>query len=226
MENTPAKRTISQAVVRRLPRYYRLLADLLQKNVDRISSTEFAEIIGSSASQVRSDFSLFGEFGQQGYGYNVQYLYSEIGRILGIDRVHTMIIVGYGNLGHALCNHKNFYRRGFLLQGIFDNSPEVIGKKVNELTVLSTEALPDFLKMHRIDIAVLCIPSTHAKEVAGVLSANGVRGIWNFSSTDLSLEGEDVEVENVYLTESLLTLSYKLTKNEDNRQRIKERADG
>lgn len=214
METFSEKRAISQAVIRRLPRYYRILSDLLMRNVDRISSTEFAEIIGSTASQVRSDFSLFGEFGQQGYGYNVHYLYVEIGRILGLDRVHTMIIVGYGNLGHALCNHKNFYRRGFLLRGIFDNNPEVIGKPVNDLTVLSTDVLPDFLKDHTIDIAVLCIPSTHAKEVAKILCQNGIKGIWNFSSTDLSVP-KGVEVENVHLTESLLTLSYKLQKDSE-----------
>ncbi len=213
MDHNSEKKIISQAVIRRMPRYYRILSDLMNKGVDRISSNEFADIIGSTPSQVRSDFSLFGEFGQQGYGYNVQFLYVEIGRILGLDRVHTMIIIGYGNLGHALCNHKNFYHRGFLLQGIFDNNPEVIGKRVNELSVLSMEDLPRFLREHHVDIAVLCIPSNHAKEVAKVLCENGIQGIWNFSSTDLTVP-KGVHVENVHLTESLLTLSYKLKDEE------------
>lgn len=201
------KKKISMAVIRRLPRYYRILSDLLTRDVERISSYELSSIMGTTASQVRQDLNNFGGFGQQGYGYNVAYLQREIGKILGLGHMHSMIIVGAGNLGRAICNHHNFERRGFHIVALFDSNPELHGTQINGIPVYAMEQLEHFMDETPVEIAALCIPSTNAVQIAKLLTKKGIKGIWNFSSTKLQVEGP-TKVENVHLTESLMTLSY------------------
>ena len=201
---------ISKAVIKRLPRYYRYLGELLEDNVERISSNDLSKKMRVTASQIRQDLNNFGGFGQQGYGYNVKYLYTEIGKILGLDTVHPMIIVGAGNLGQALANYGNFERRGFVTEALFDVNPEVVGKTVRGIPVLSLDELESFLATHKVEIATLAIPKAEAVKVAKRLVDSGIRAIWNFAHTDLDLP-EDVVVENVHLSESLMRLSYNLS---------------
>lgn len=200
---------ISQAVIGRLPRYFRYLGELRDEGVERISSQELSELMHVTASQIRQDFNNFGGFGQQGYGYNVEFLYKEIGKILGLDKTHHLIIIGAGNLGQALGNYMNFERRGFILKGIFDKNPELFGKKVREIEVQPMEAVESFVRENDVDIAVLTIPKTGAVEVAEVLAANGIKAIWNFAHVDLNVP-EGIQVENVHLSDSLMKLSYNL----------------
>lgn len=206
---------ISKAVVKRLPRYYRYLGELLEDGVERISSGELSERMKVTASQIRQDLNNFGGFGQQGYGYNVRHLYDEIGKILGLDRVHSMVIIGAGNLGQALANYASFERSGFKTVGLFDINPVLKGRKVRGIEICMTEELPDFMKTHEVEIAALTLPKTEAVEMADFLVANGVKAIWNFAHTDLNLKlPQDVVVENVHLSESLMRLSYNLTTKE------------
>jgi len=205
------EREISQAVIRRLPRYYRYLGELLEDNVERISSNELSRRMQVTASQIRQDLNNFGGFGQQGYGYNVKYLYTEIGKILGLDIDHNMIIIGAGNLGQALANYTSFERRGFIFKGIFDVNPRLSGVSIRGVPIRMMDELKDFINEHNIDIAVLTIPKAKAVEVAKFLVDNGVRAIWNFAHTDLDLP-ENVIVENVHLSESLMRLSYNLSR--------------
>ncbi|MCC8047226.1 MAG: redox-sensing transcriptional repressor Rex [Clostridiales bacterium] len=200
---------ISKAVVKRLPRYYRYLGDLLNANVERISSNELSTMMNVTASQIRQDLNNFGGFGQQGYGYNVKYLHSEIGKILGLDKSYNMVIVGGGHLGQALANYVNFERRGFSIIGIFDINPALDGKHVRGIPIRMTDELPQFLKENEIQIAALTLPKTGAETIAPILVENGVKAIWNFAHTDLHVP-EDVVVENVHLSESLMQLSYDL----------------
>lgn len=200
---------ISQAVIGRLPRYFRYLGELKDEGVERISSQELSELMKVTASQIRQDFNNFGGFGQQGYGYNVEYLYNEIGKILGLDKTHHLVIIGAGNLGQALGNYMNFERRGFILKGIFDKNPELYGRKVRGIAVRPMEEVEDFVKENDIDIAVLTIPKTGAPEVAEILTANGIKAIWNFAHVDLNVP-EGIQVENVHLSDSLMKLSYNL----------------
>lgn len=169
------ERDISSAVIRRLPRYYRYLDELMESGVERISSGELSRRMNLTASQIRQDLNNFGGFGQQGYGYNIKYLYGEIGKILGIDKENTMIIIGGGNLGRALANYGNFEKRGFVVIGIFDNSSEIIGQQVKNLTVQDTATLPEFLKNHKVDIVTLAIPKTAAPKIAEELVDMGVK---------------------------------------------------
>ena len=203
-------KSISQAVIGRLPRYYRYLGDLKDEGVERISSKELSMLMKVTASQIRQDFNNFGGFGQQGYGYNVSYLYEEIGKILGLNEDHHLIIIGAGNLGRALTNYSNFGNRGFIFEGIFDKSSELIGRKVGELTVKPMEELETFIEEHRIDIVVIAIPKTGAVSVADRVVKCGIKAIWNFAHVDL-LVPSDVVVENVHLSDSLMKLSYMLT---------------
>lgn len=166
-----------------------------------------------TASQIRQDLNNFGGFGQQGYGYNVKYLYNEIGRILGLDKTYNMIIVGAGNLGQALANYVKFEKRGFRIIGIFDVNPQLRGKKIRGIEIEMMDGLKEFLITHEIDIATLTLPKSAAKEVAAVLAENGVKGIWNFAHTDLDLP-DHIVVENVHLSESLMELSYNLNHNQ------------
>ncbi len=207
-----AEKEISQAVISRLPRYFRYLGDLREKGVERISSQELSDIMKVTASQIRQDFNNFGGFGQQGYGYNVEYLYQEIGKILGLDKEHQLIVVGAGNLGTALCNYANFGRRGFYFAGVFDQNPDLIGKKVGNLSVKPMEEMEDFVKNNTIDIAVLCIPKTSAVNVADKLVKCGVKAFWNFAHCDLNVP-KGIVVENVHLSDSLIKLSYNLNEN-------------
>ena len=200
---------ISQAVIGRLPRYFRYLGELRDEGVERISSQELSELMHVTASQIRQDFNNFGGFGQQGYGYNVDFLYKEIGKILGLDKTHHLIIIGAGNLGQALGNYMNFERRGFILKGIFDKNPALHGKKVREIEVQPMEMIEGFVRENDVDIAVLTIPKTSAVEVAEVLVANGIKAIWNFAHVDLNVP-EGIQVENVHLSDSLMKLSYNL----------------
>lgn len=203
------EREISKAVVKRLPRYYRYLGDLLENKVERISSNELSHQMNVTASQIRQDLNNFGGFGQQGYGYNVKYLYTEIGKILGLDHTYNMIIVGAGNLGQALANYVKFEKRGFRIIGIFDVNPRLSGVSVRGIPIMMIDQLESFLKENKIHIAALTLPKAGAETVAPILVNNGVKAIWNFAHTDLQLP-DDIVVENVHLSESLMQLSYKL----------------
>ena len=201
-------KNISIAVIKRLPRYYRYLGELLAHDVVRISSKELSEKMGVTASQIRQDLNNFGGFGQQGYGYQVEYLYTEIGKILGLDRKNRLIIIGAGNLGMALANSMSFEKRGFEFAGIFDIDPNVVGKNVRDHAVLHMDVLEQFLKENPVDIAALTVPKAQAPQIAALLVKCGVNAIWNFTPTDLNLPPHVVQ-ENVHLTESLMRLSYK-----------------
>ena len=206
---------ISKAVIKRLPRYYRYLGELMEDNVERISSNELSKKMHTTASQIRQDLNNFGGFGQQGYGYNVHYLYTEIGKILGLDIAHPMIILGAGNLGQALANYVDFEKRGFRLVGIFDVNPVLEGIAVRGLEIQMLSELPFFLRENNVEIAILTLPKNKAKEMADILVENGIKAIWNFAHTDLNLKlPKDVIVENVHLSESLMRLSYNLTRYE------------
>lgn len=209
-----AEGKISTAVIKRLPRYYRHLGELLEQGVERISSGELSSRMKVTASQIRQDLNHFGGFGQQGYGYNVQYLYTEIGKILGLDKKHNLIIVGAGNLGRAIANYANFEKRGFVITGIFDVNPEVVGKKLKGINIMALSQLEEFADENKIDIAALTIPKTEAVKVADRLVKLGVKAFWNFAHTDLNVP-EDVIVESVHLSESLMRISYKLVNGED-----------
>jgi len=209
---------ISKAVIRRLPRYYRYLEELLAEGVEHISSSELSDRMKVTASQIRQDLNHFGGFGQQGYGYRVDYLYEQIGRILGLDEATHIILIGAGNLGQALANYTNYRRRGFLIEAIFDRDPGKIGTNVRNMEVRDIAELSDYIKTHRVDIATITIPKEEAVKVAKVLVEGGVKAIWNFAHTDLDLPA-DVAVENVHLSESLMSLSYKLKENSSHQRK-------
>lgn len=204
------EKDISKAVISRLPRYFRYLGELKDDGIERISSQELSERMNVTASQIRQDLNNFGGFGQQGYGYNVSHLYDEIGKILGLDRKHNLILVGAGNLGTALAGYANFEKRGFIMRGIFDVSSDKIGKKIRNIPVMSMEMMEDFVKKNDIDIAVIAIPKTAAVGVAENLVKYGIKAIWNFSHIDLNVP-DDIVVENVHMSESLMRLSYNLS---------------
>lgn len=205
-----ADKKISSAVIKRLPRYYRYLSELLDNGIDRISSGELSNQMNVTASQIRQDFNNFGGFGQQGYGYNVSYLKSEIGKILGLDRNYHVIILGAGNLGHALAGYAGFEKRGFIVSGIFDVDSRKIGKKIGETSVMDMKDLKHFVEDHPVDIAALTLPKAVAPAVAKELVEFGVSAFWNFAATDLNVP-RDVAVENVHLAESLMRLSYNIS---------------
>ena len=205
------EREISRAVIRRLPRYYRYLGELLENGVERISSNDLSKRMKVTASQIRQDLNNFGGFGQQGYGYNVKYLYTEIGKILGLEEDHNIIIIGAGNLGQALANYATFENRGFILKGIFDVNPRLQGVSIRGVPIRMMDDLKAFVQNNNIDIAVLTIPKEKAIEVANMLVDNGVRAIWNFAHTDLNLP-DNIVVENVHLSESLMQLSYNISR--------------
>lgn len=214
-------RGISQAVIRRLPRYYRYLGELLENGVERISSNDLSKRMKVTASQIRQDLNNFGGFGQQGYGYNVKYLYTEIGKILGLEEDHKIIIIGAGNLGQALANYAAFEKRGFILTGIFDVNPRLEGVAIRGVPIRMMNELKSFVQKNDVEIAVLTIPKEKAIEVANMLVENGVRAIWNFAHTDLNLP-DNIIVENVHLSESLMQLSYNISRyNEDQRKKGK-----
>ncbi|EDS78074.1 REX family transcriptional regulator [Clostridium novyi A str. 4552] len=203
------KRNISMAVIRRLPKYYRYLAELMDNDVDRISSKELSEKIGFTASQIRQDLNNFGDFGQQGYGYNVKDLYNEIRAILGLDEDYNIAIIGAGNIGQAIANYTNFDKMGFNLKGIFDVNPKLLGLKIRDVEIRDIDQLENFLKEEKIHIGVICVTKSNAQDVCNTLIKNGVKGIWNFAPIDLN-GADNVVIENVHLSESLLTLTYLL----------------
>ena len=203
------KAKISDAVVKRLPVYRRYLEDLIKDDVERISSNELSSLIGFTASQIRQDLNNFGGFGQQGYGYNIRNLHDEIAKILNIDEEHEMIIVGAGHLGQALANYTNFRKRGFIVRAIFDQDPTVIGTRVGDVEVLPMEKIDEVVKSSNVKMAAVCIPKTPAVKVVEQLIADGVVGIWNFAHVDLEVP-DNVVIENVHLSESLMPLSYRM----------------
>ncbi len=200
--------SISMSVVRRLPRYYRFLYDLKENGVVRISSRELAERMGLTASQIRQDLNCFGEFGQQGYGYLVEQLYDELYRILGMDKLTPSLLLGAGNLGHALINHMNFSSKGISLDGIFDDSPALIGQQIHGITIQGTADLEKFCSQNHPQLAILCIPKEAAPELVARLIKCGVKAFWNYSHYDIALHHPQVLVENVHLGDSLMALSY------------------
>lgn len=207
--NKVAENKISKSVIKRLPRYHRHLGELMEKGVERISSKELSERMKVTASQIRQDLNHFGGFGQQGYGYNVKYLYDEIAKILGLDRVYNVIIIGAGNLGRAIAGYANFEKRGFKIIGIFDINKELSGMEVRGIKVRPLEELEEFVRDNNVDIAALTIPKTGAVKVAETLVELGVKAFWNFAHTELNVPS-DVLVESVHLSESLMRLSYNL----------------
>ena len=207
------EKKISSAVIKRLPRYYRYLSELLEKGIDRISSHELSKKMNVTASQIRQDFNNIGGFGQQGYGYNVSFLHDEIGKILGLEHNYNVIIVGAGNLGQALANYGGFTKRGFQMAAIFDINPEKIGKTINGIPVYSIDEIETFIQKHSVDIAALTLPKDQASKIAGYLAEVGVEAFWNFASTDLKVPSH-VVVENVHLAESLMRLSYRLSEKD------------
>jgi redox-sensing transcriptional repressor len=203
------EKKISAAVIRRLPRYFRYLSDLIKLDIKRISSKELSERMGITASQIRQDLNCFGGFGQQGYGYNVEYLYDEIGKILGTNKRFRCVIVGAGNMGNALSNYENFRKRGFDIIGIFDVDKRKVGTTINGISVHHMDELEQFLSENNADIAILTVPSRAINDVTQRIKTTKIKGIWNFSPTDLDL-GEDIVVENVHLSDSLMVLGYRL----------------
>ena len=202
-------RGISRAVISRLPRYYRYLGDLLEEGVERISSSDLSKTMHVTASQIRQDLNNFGGFGQQGYGYNVKNLYEEIGKILGIDRVHNIIVIGAGNFGKALAGYSDFERRGFRIKALFDKDASKVGKTYSGIEILPMDSIKDYIRDNNIEIAALTVPKDSAIELANELKDTGIKGIWNFAHTDLDVP-EDIVVENVHLSESIMRLSYNM----------------
>lgn len=208
---------ISNVVIRRMPRYYRYLTDLLDNGVERISSNELSKIMNVTASQIRQDLNNFGGFGQQGYGYNVEYLHQEIGKILGIDRKHHMIIIGAGHLGQAIANFMNFEKRGFVISGIFDVNPELKGAKIRGIEVRMMDELEEFIQNNPVDIVIFTMPKDKASDIAQKVVSLGIKAIWNFANMELDLP-DDVTVENVHLSDSLMQLSYNIEKHRMEKQ--------
>lgn len=211
-EDDAVRSRVSPAVIKRLPRYYRYLRELLQNDILRISSGELSKLMHVTASQIRQDLNCFGGFGQQGYGYNVKYLYGKIGEILGVTQNYNAIIIGAGNLGSALAASPIFERRGVKLTALFDNNPAVIGKNISGYTVKSIAELEGYIAENDVNIAVLTLTKNAVRETAEKLADLGIKGLWNFASTELDLENKGVVVQNVHMGDSLMTLCYQLTK--------------
>ena len=205
--------TISSSVIKRLPRYYRFLGELKNQGVTRISSRELSEKMGLTASQIRQDLNCFGGFGQQGYGYNINLLEEEIAKILGLDVPKNAILIGMGNLGKAVTMHMNFESKGFRIVGLFDSKESLVGQVVRNLPIRNTADLDEFCRENRPQVAILCIPKNAAADIAEQLINLGIKAFWNFSHYDISLNHKDIVVENVHLSDSLMTLSYQMTNN-------------
>jgi redox-sensing transcriptional repressor len=211
------EKEISQAVIRRMPRYYRYLGELLEDGVERISSNDLSKRMNVTASQIRQDLNNFGGFGQQGYGYNVKFLYEEIGKILGLNQKHNIIVIGAGNLGQALANYVKFEKLGFVITALFDVNPALEGVTVRGIKIHMLDELEDYCKDHVVDIAALTMPKEKADAIANRLVDLGIQAIWNFAHVDLDLIDKDVVVENVHLSDSLMQLSYNIVKNKKNK---------
>ena len=210
----PKRDHISMSVVRRLPRYYRFLSELRDKGVVRISSRELSIKMGLTASQIRQDLNCFGGFGQQGYGYLVDQLQKEIGNILGLSHSYRAILIGAGNLGRAVATHMSFEARGFTMTGIFDKNPSLIGGEIRGIKVLPIDQLESFCRQNKPDMAVLCVPRDSVAQLAEGMYALGIKNYWNFSHFDLASKFPDVVVENVHLSDSLMTLCYRITNSQ------------
>ncbi|GAA0117263.1 redox-sensing transcriptional repressor Rex [Clostridium senegalense] len=206
------KKNISMAVIKRIPKYYRYLKELAENDVDRISSNELSEKIGFTASQIRQDLNCFGDFGQQGYGYNVKELLAQISSILGLDKEYNTIIIGAGNIGQAIANYTYFQRMSFDLKAIFDINPKLIGLRIRDVSIEDIDNLESFIKNNEVDIAIICVPKERAQGVCDIITSSGIKAIWNFAPVDLKVPS-DVIVENVHLSESLMTLSYLLNES-------------
>ena len=211
------EKEIYQAVIRRMPRYYRYLGELLEDGVERISSNDLSKRMNVTASQIRQDLNNFGGFGQQGYGYNVKFLYEEIGKILGLNQKHNIIVIGAGNLGQALANYVKFEKLGFVITALFDVNPALEGVTVRGIKIHMLDELEDYCKDHVVDIAALTMPKEKADASANRLVNLGIQAIWNFAHVDLDLIDKDVVVENVHLSDSLMQLSYNIVKNKQNK---------
>lgn len=198
---------VSLTVIRRLPKYHRYLSDLMDKGISRISSQELSVLTGFTASQIRQDLNNFGGFGQQGYGYNVEDLQRELGKILGLDQKYNAVIVGAGNLGQAIANYRGFEDAGFRVLSMFDRNPRVIGLKIRDIEIRDMEQIEDFIKENNVEIGIITTPKESAQAVADIYIKAGVKGIWNFAPTDISVP-DDMIIENVRLNESLFILSY------------------
>jgi len=204
---------VSISVIRRMPRYYRFLRELKDKNILRISSKELAALMGLTASQIRQDLNCFGGFGQQGYGYNVPVLHQEIGNILGISNCFRTIIIGAGNLGKALTQNLAFPTMGFELIGVFDNNPALKGVQMNGFAVRMMDDLEVFCSQNKPTVAVMCLPDEAVEKVCPRLLACGINGFWNFTHVDIAMKYPGTTVENVHLNDGLMTLCYKLSDN-------------
>ena len=206
------EKEISQAVIRRMPRYYRYLGELLDEGVERISSSDLSRRMNVTASQIRQDLNNFGGFGQQGYGYNVQSLYEEIGRILGLDTEHKIIIIGAGNLGQALANYVKFEKLGYVITALFDVNPALKGQSVRGIPIYMLDELDEYCRTHQVDIAALTMPKSKADSIAKKVVELGIHAIWNFAHVDLRIDDKNVVVESVHLSDSLMQLSYNIVK--------------
>ena len=205
------KKNVSMAVIKRMPKYYRYLGELVKNDVDRISSKELGEKIGFTASQIRQDLNNFGDFGQQGYGYNVKELHNQIGTILGVGKEYNAVLIGAGNIGQAIANYSRFTDIGLGITAIFDANPKLVGRRIRDVEIKDIDELKEYLEENNIDMGILCVPRINAQRVCDVLVNGGVKGIWNFAPIDLHVP-ETVKVENVHLSESLLTLVYQMNK--------------
>ena len=210
-ETVEHRQEVSKAVIQRLPRYYRNICELKAEGAQRISSRALAERMGLTASQIRQDFNCFGGFGQQGYGYNVEELRSEIGHILGVDNDHHLIMIGVGNLGHALLQNFVFSQTGFTVDAAFDVSPNVVGSEIRGVPIYHMNSLESFLEGHHVDVVVLTIPQSVAQETADRLIGLGIQGFWNFTNMELVSSRPEVKFENIHFADSLLTLSYRIS---------------
>lgn len=208
------KTKVSNAIIRRLPRYRRYLGYLQTKGIKKVSSNELSEMIGYTASQIRQDLNTFGEFGQQGYGYEVDRLYKEINKILGLDREYKTVVVGCGNLGQAITNYTYYYKIGFNIIGLFDVNPKVIGNVINDVEVMDSADLEEYVRREKIDIGIICVNRENAQKVADELVSGGVKGIWNFAPIDLNIP-ENVALESVHLSDSLHALSFMIKSMSD-----------
>ena len=206
---------VSNNVIRRMPRYLRMLDELMENGVNRVSSFQLGQLLGLTPSQIRQDFSCFGEFGQQGYGYIVSALRDQIASILGADRGYTAVLIGVGNIGRALMDNFCFSSWGFSLVAAFDVNPALIGTNVNGVNVYSMDVLENYLHENKVDMVVLAVPKDVAIPVTNMLTANGVEAIWNFTNVDLTAPNSTTIVENVHFSDSLLSLSYYVSERQD-----------
>lgn len=203
---------VSMTVIRRLPKYYRYLGELLNKGINRISSQELSDLTGFTASQIRQDLNNFGGFGQQGYGYNVEELKYELGKILGLDKEYNTVIAGAGNLGQAVANYKGFEDAGFKVLSLFDKNPKLLGLKIRDIEIRDVDEMDKFIKDNNVEIGIISTPKDNAQEIADIYARSGIKGIWNFAPADIKVP-ETIVVENVHLNESLFILSYFLKNN-------------